>query len=69
VHAGLFDGAETATLSLDPARKGYVHLVRGKLEVNGHRLTAGDASLLQDENRIELANGAGAEVLVFDLAP
>jgi redox-sensitive bicupin YhaK (pirin superfamily) len=44
-------------------------LVRGKLEVNGHRLTAGDASLLQDENRIELANGAGAEVLVFDLAP
>jgi len=69
VHAGLFDGAETATLSLDPARKGYVHLVRGTLDVNSARFTAGDALLLQDENRIELANGADAEVLVFDLAP
>jgi redox-sensitive bicupin YhaK (pirin superfamily) len=69
VHAGLFDGAETATLPLDPARKGYVHLVRGTLEVNGHRLAAGDALLLQDQPGIELANGHNAEVLVFDLAP
>ena len=69
VYSGLFDRSETAELSLDPARKGYVHLVRGALEVNGHRLHAGDALLLQNESRIELANGDGAEVLVFDLAP
>ena len=69
VYAGLFDGSEAAELSLDPARKGYVHLVRGALEVNGQRLEGGDALLLQDESRIELANGDGAEVLVFDLAP
>ena len=59
--------AESAELALDPARKGYVHLVRGTLEVNGRRLDAGDALLLEGENRIVLANGAGAEVLVFDL--
>jgi redox-sensitive bicupin YhaK (pirin superfamily) len=69
VYAGLFDGAESAELSLDPARKGYVHLVRGALDVNGQRLEAGDAMLLQDEARIALANGDDAEVLVFDLAP
>ena len=69
VYAGLFDGGERAELALDPARKGYVHLVRGSLEVNGRRLSTGDAVLLDGESRIALANGSDAEVLVFDLAP
>jgi hypothetical protein len=30
LYAGLFDGTEAATLALDPARKAYVHLVRGR---------------------------------------
>ncbi|MCD6735222.1 MAG: pirin family protein [Burkholderiaceae bacterium] len=68
LYAGLFDGSERAEVALDPARKGYVHLVRGTLDVNGHRLGAGDALLLDGESRITLANGADAEVLVFDLA-
>ena len=68
VYAGLFDGGERAELALDPARKGYVHLVRGSLEVNGRRLSTGDAVLLDGESRIALANGSDAEVLVFDLA-
>ncbi|WP_326534152.1 pirin family protein [Pseudorhodoferax sp.] len=68
LYAGLFDGAETAMLALDPARKGYVHLVRGELTVNGQRLAAGDAALLADESTLRLADGKDAEVLVFDLA-
>jgi len=67
LHAGLLDGAETAELALALGRKGYVHLVRGTLEVNGRRLDAGDAALLENERRIVLANAADAEVLVFDL--
>ena len=69
LYAGLFDGAEHATLALNPARKAYVHLIRGQLEVNGHTLGAGDALLLADEPELHLANGQDAEVLVFDLAP
>ena len=68
LYAGLFDGTETAALPLDPARKCYVHLVRGALEVNGHKLEAGDAALLQQESLLQLAHGHDAEVLVFDLA-
>jgi redox-sensitive bicupin YhaK (pirin superfamily) len=68
VHAGLFDGDETGELALDPKRKGYVHLVRGALEVNGRRLAAGDALLLENERSLVLAHGDDAEVLVFDLA-
>ena len=68
-YAGFFDGSEHAELTLDPKRKAYVHVVRGAAEVNGERLEAGDAALLQQEHRIKLANGSDAEVLVFDLAP
>jgi hypothetical protein len=68
LYAGLFDGVEAATLALDPARKAYVHLVRGALTVNGQRLGAGDALMLASEPRLELNAGQDAEVLVFDLS-
>ena len=69
MYAGLFDGAEAASLTLDPKRKVYVHLVRGELEVNGQALQAGDAAKLENESAMALAGGRGADVLVFDLAP
>jgi len=65
-YAGLFDGEETARLELAPGRKGYVHVARGKLSVNGQALGAGDA-LKTDGGTLALENGRGAEVLVFDL--
>ena len=67
VHAGLFDGAESTRLVIDPARKAYVQLVRGELEVNGLRLAAGDAAAIADEAAVTLEHGEQAEVLVFDL--
>ena len=69
LYAGLFDGGEAASLALDPQRKTYVHLIGGELEVNGQQLQAGDAVALEAENRLQLAHGSGAEVLVFNLAP
>ena len=68
IYAGLFDGAESFTLSLNPTRKAYVHLVRGTLLVNGQKLFAGDAAKLSDETQLILSEGEDAEVLVFDLA-
>ncbi len=69
VYAGLFDGAESVHLALDPARKAYVHVVRGAIDVNGHALQSGDAALLAGEPEVRLNQGRDAEVLVFDLAP
>ena len=68
LYAGLFNGAETAQLALNPARKAYVFLIRGTLQVNGQTLQAGDAALLQSEPSLALSQGQDAEVLVFDLA-
>jgi redox-sensitive bicupin YhaK (pirin superfamily) len=67
LYAGLFDGAEQATLKLDGKKPVYVHLVRGELSVNGSKLVAGDAAKLQGEPELKLADGKDAEVLVFEL--
>ncbi|MFD0666363.1 pirin family protein [Ramlibacter sp. MAHUQ-53] len=67
LHAGLFDGAESAELPLAAGRKAYVHLVRGELTVNGTPLKGGDAAKLEGEQAVRLAAGREAEVLVFDL--
>ncbi|MEO8249377.1 MAG: pirin family protein [Burkholderiales bacterium] len=68
IHAGLFDGGESALLALNPARKGYVQVVRGSVQVNGQALATGDAAMIADETSIALHDGNVAEVLVFDLA-
>lgn len=67
VYAGLFDGNESAKLSLDPKRKAYVHLIRGNLTVNGQSLAGGDALLIDNETELDIGNGKEAEVLFFDL--
>ena len=66
LYAGLFDGAESAKYSLEEGRKGYVHVARGTIQVNGHAMRAGDA-LKTDGGAIEIERGKDAEVLVFDL--
>jgi quercetin 2,3-dioxygenase len=66
LYAGLFDGAERASLELGTGRKGYVHVVRGSITVNGERLGAGDG-LKGGAGRIEVAAGQNAEVLLFNL--
>jgi len=67
VYAGIFNGGESAALDLAPARKGYVHVALGAVEVNGTRLAAGDAAMLTEVDRLVIAQGEDAEVIVFDL--
>ena len=64
LFAGLLDGDEKISYQLKG--KGYVHVARGRITVNGHRLEAGDA-LKTEDAVLELEDGADAEVLVFDL--
>jgi redox-sensitive bicupin YhaK (pirin superfamily) len=67
IYAGLFDGAERATLAIRPGRWIYVHVARGALSANGSTLSAGDAVQMTDASELILADGRQAEVLVFDL--
>jgi hypothetical protein len=67
VYAALVDGAERAALEVAPGRRLYVHVARGGVTANGEALAAGDARKLTGVTALTLADGADAEVLVFDL--
>jgi quercetin 2,3-dioxygenase len=67
VYAGLFDGAESASLEVAPNRLVYVHVARGAVHANGVALEAGDALKLSETPQLQLRDGRDAEILVFDL--
>lgn len=67
LYAGLFDGAETASLPIAVGRLAYIHVARGAVTVNGVELKTGDAVKLSDVTTIDISDGQQAEVLVFDL--
>jgi redox-sensitive bicupin YhaK (pirin superfamily) len=67
LYAGILDGEDRAELPLAPGRLAYVHVIRGRLDVNGVALRGGDALKLGAEERVTLSGAADAEVLVFDL--
>ena len=67
IYAVLLDGTERAQHAFAPGRKAYLHVVRGKLTVNGTPLAAGDALKASGIAEIVLEQGEGAEVLLFDL--
>lgn len=67
MYVGLFDAGEQAELALADGRLAYVHMVKGSAVVNGQHIGAGDALLYRDERAVRIEQGAGAELLVFDL--
>jgi len=68
LYAALIDGGECARHALAAGRRGYVHVARGKVSVNGEKLGAGDSLEATKVNEIVLEQGEQAEVLLFDLA-
>lgn len=69
VYAGLFDGDEQQRFAFPEHRYAYVHVARGAIEVNGQRMSAGDAVKLRHPGTLDFSRGEQAEVLLFDLRP
>jgi redox-sensitive bicupin YhaK (pirin superfamily) len=67
IYAGVLDADDTVTHVLKPGRRAYVHMARGIGHVNGERLLAGDAAMIDDEVKITVDRTDSAEVLLFDL--
>jgi len=67
IYAAILDGADQVEHTLAAGRLGYVHVIRGRVTVNGTTLNGGDALKLSDEGALTLAQAEAAEVLVFDL--
>jgi redox-sensitive bicupin YhaK (pirin superfamily) len=67
IYASVLDGDDTVTHVLKNGRRAYVHVARGVAHVNGERLLAGDAAMIEDEVKITIDRADSAEVLLFDL--
>jgi redox-sensitive bicupin YhaK (pirin superfamily) len=69
LYIGQFHGDQSTRWAHDPKRKAYVHLIRGRLSVNGLALAGGDGLMIESESEVVLESGDQAEVLLFDLTP
>ncbi len=67
LFAALVDDSEKVQHLLANNRIAYLHVAKGSIDVNGHRLSAGDAAMMAEEPSIEITNGEQAEILLFDL--
>ena len=60
------DGREVAH-QMAPGRNAYVHVARGRAEVNGQAVSAGDGVKLSGEPAVRIKGVDAAELLLFDL--
>ncbi|MBZ5487651.1 pirin family protein [Halomonas aquamarina] len=66
LYAGLL--AEGEHIETPATRHAWLHVVKGALEVNGERLSAGDAAAFQPGERLSVTGKEASDVLLFDLA-
>jgi hypothetical protein len=67
LYAAILNGGEQIEHALQAGRLGYVHVIRGRVEVNGVALQGGDALKIGAEDKVSFANAEAAELLLFDL--
>lgn len=67
LYAALLDGSEQFEYEMALGRRGYAHVARGEVMLNGQRLVTGDGVKIQDTPTVSLSEGTNAEVLLFDL--
>ena len=68
VYAGTFGAGESAEHMVAKGRHAWVHVARGRVQVNGTDLGSGDAVGLSDESVVRVEGVEAGEVILFDLA-
>jgi len=68
LYASVLGEGEQVDFALQPARKAWVQVARGAVEINGEPLRAGDGAAVKDVTALAIkATAADTEVLLFDL--
>jgi quercetin 2,3-dioxygenase len=67
IFAAILNGNDEVTHELAAERISYVHLIRGRITINGTELATGDAIKISGEQRVALSQAEAAEILLFDL--
>ena len=66
LYIGALTKGQAVEKDLAKGRSGYVHVARGKLDLNGIALGEGDGAKIKDESRVKFSATEDAEVLLFD---
>jgi redox-sensitive bicupin YhaK (pirin superfamily) len=67
LYAGIVEAGKPIAFTMTPGRRGYLHVVKGAVDLNGVALEAGDGARIVEEDALEIAGRAESEVLLFDL--
>ncbi|AUM69474.1 pirin family protein [Pseudomonas fluorescens] len=67
IYVGRFGAGDSVSLPISSRRQVYVHVIDGRLQVNGVRLAQGDGLKLADTRKLAISAPADAQVMVFDL--
>jgi hypothetical protein len=61
------DDGQQVEYPLAPERHAWIHVAEGEVELNGVKLTGGDAVGMSDENVLNISATKPSQVLLFDL--
>ena len=64
---GKLDAGQTVKHLLARDRHAWLHVAEGEVEVNGTKLTGGDAVAVSDEQSLNISASKSSQVLLFDL--
>jgi hypothetical protein len=67
MYGALLEPGESVSHAPRPGAQVYVHVARGRVDLNGAGLAGGDGAAVSDEAQLRLTAVEGAEVLLFDL--
>jgi redox-sensitive bicupin YhaK (pirin superfamily) len=62
------DGERSVTHPVAPGRHAWLQVLKGKIDINGRSLNAGDGAAVSEESELTIRSDATSEVLLFDLA-
>jgi len=67
LYGTLLEAGDAVEHRLGAGRRGYVHVARGRVSVNGETLDQGDGLAIEDQDALRFEGIEAAEVLLFDL--
>lgn len=67
VFASILDAGQEVEHTMDPARFGWIQVVRGSISVNGESAGQGDGVVVVAESSLKIKAQEDAEILLFDL--
>ena len=64
----LLEAGQSVVAHLDPARRYWLHVAQGQVDVDGRAMRAGDAiGFIEESRSLKITGGAGVDLLLFDL--